>query len=80
MNLLKDLLYTKGNLALDIARTSAMLGVLTFLGLVLWQKWTGEHVDLIAFGTGWGLLCSGNAAWIYARQTKETPPASGDGQ
>jgi hypothetical protein len=73
-SILKDLLYTTGNQALDIARLCSAFGVLTFLFLAIWQQCHGEKVSLTEFGIGWASVCGGCAAWIYARQHKERQP------
>lgn len=72
MKLLKDLLYNKGNTALDIARLSALMAVIFFLGLATAKFVVNRDIDLIEFGTAWGLICTGCGGWIFARQTKET--------
>lgn len=69
--LIKDLLYTKGNAALDISRAASLLGVLTFLGAALSHVWLNRVFDPVAFGTGWTALCAGCGGWIYARQKYE---------
>lgn len=74
MKLFKDLLYTVGNQALDIARLSSFLAVLAYLSIALWQTFKGGAVSLTEFGTGWAATAAGCAAWIYARQAKETTP------
>lgn len=71
MKLIKDLLYNRGNSSLDIARLSAFLGVLGFLGGTGYSIHLGGVFEPTAWGTGWAALCAGNAAWIYARQTQE---------
>jgi len=71
MKLIKDLLYTGGNQALDIARLSSAAAVLTYLTLAIWSEARGHDVSLTEFGTGWATTAAGCAAWIFARQTKE---------
>ncbi len=73
--LLKDLLYTGGNQALDIARLSALgSSVAYWVGVFILLYQTGKF-DPVEVGTGWGLLCAGNGGWVYARQSKEAPAA-----
>jgi hypothetical protein len=70
--LLKDLLYTGGNEALDIARLSSLIAVISY--------WTGVFVHLalsrafdpVAVGAGWAAVAGGGGAWIWARQSKES--------
>lgn len=69
--LLKDLLYNKGNTALDISRACSALGVLTFLGACIWHVIANREFDPVAFGGGWTALCAGCGGWIYARQKFE---------
>ncbi len=73
--LLKDLLYARGNEALDIARLSALGSSIAYwVGVFLVLHQTGKF-DPVEVGTGWGLLCAGNGGWVYARQSKEPPPS-----
>lgn len=72
MKLLKDLLYNHNNANLDIARLSAFLGVIGFLGATGYSLFLGGDFEPTAWGAGWAALCGGNAAWIYARQKHET--------
>lgn len=71
MKLVKDLLYNRDNQNLDIARLSALLGVLGFLAATGYSLWLGGTFEPAVWGTGWAALCGGNAAWIYARQSQE---------
>jgi len=71
MKLIKDLLYTKENRALDVARLSAFLGVLGFLGATGYSLYLGGEWEPAVWGTGWAAMCAGSAGWIFARQTKE---------
>ncbi len=71
MTWLKDLVFTRNNVSLDIARLSSLLGVLTFLGASIWQAWVSRAFDPVTFGTGWTALCAGCGGWIYARQKYE---------
>lgn len=71
MKLLKDLIYNKGNKALDISRLSALLGVIGFLGATGYSLYIGGEWEPTAWGAGWAAMCGGSAAWIYARQRHE---------
>lgn len=71
MKIIKDLLYNKGNVNLDIARVSAALSTLAFLGLAIAKFVLNKDIDLIEFGTAWGLICAGSGGFIYARQKYE---------
>lgn len=71
MKLLKDLLYTGSNKALDISRLSSLCGVLTYLGATIYHIFQGHPLDFTAWGAGWTALCAGCGGWIYARQKWE---------
>lgn len=76
MKLLKDLLYSKGNEALDIARLSAAVATIAYwAGVFVLQYQTGKF-DPVEVGTGWGLVAAGNGGWIFARQAKEETPGA----
>lgn len=76
MKLLKDLLYSRGNESLDIARLSAALATIAYwVGVFVHQHMTGKF-DPIEVGTGWGLVAAGNGGWIFARQAKEGEPGA----
>jgi hypothetical protein len=64
----KDLLYTKDNQALDIARAASALLVLVFLGLAIWNH---DKFDPVSYGTGGAAMFAGCAGWIFARQKYE---------
>lgn len=69
--MLKDLLYTTDNQALDISRLCSLLGVLTYLGATIFIFVTTREFDPVAWGGGWTALCAGCGGWIYARQKWE---------
>ncbi len=72
MKLLKDLLYTRNNEALDISRFCSLLAVLTYLGCALAKCVADPKAfDLVEFGTGFAAVAAGGGAWIYARQRYE---------
>jgi hypothetical protein len=71
IKLIKDLLYSRGNASLDIARLSALLSVLCFWGGVFWSIWKGGTFDPIAVGTGCAAIFAGAAGWIHMRQKNE---------
>lgn len=72
MKLAKDLLYDKDNKHLDIARFSALLSVLGYIGVTVYAITKGTIVfDPFEWGSGWAAICGGNAAWIFARQRYE---------
>ena len=71
MKLLKDLLYDRGNQALDISRMSSLMAVLTYCGTAVYMVARKGEIDLLALGTGWATLAGGCAAWIFARQKME---------
>lgn len=70
MRLFKDLLYSKNNQFLDIARVSAAVSVLAFWGCVITMVVKGEF-DPIAVGGGCAAIFTGAGGWIYARQKQE---------
>lgn len=72
MAIVKDLLYSKNNQFLDIARLSAAISVLAFWGCVIFMAVDKGVFDPIAVGTGSAALMAGAGGWIYARQKKET--------
>lgn len=71
MSIIKDLLYNKGNTALDIARLSSFISVICFWGGVLWLLGSKGTFDPVAVGGGCAAIFAGAAGWIYARQAKE---------
>lgn len=71
MKLIKDLLYTKGNLALDIARFSALFSVLSFWGCVFYRLYLTGQFSPTETGVGIATIMTGAAGWIYARQKYE---------
>ena len=66
--LIKDLLYSKDNGHLEIARVCSLLAVLVYCGAVVWKVVALEEFDPTATGTGFATLFAGCAAWIFARQ------------
>ncbi|SKB32318.1 hypothetical protein [Sphingopyxis flava] len=74
MKILKDLLYSKGNVSLDIARLCSILSVLSFWGGVFWSIARGDGFDPIAVGTGCAAIFAGAAGWIHFRQKQEGSP------
>ena len=71
MKLLKDLLYTKGNNALDIARLASLFSVLAFWGGVFWLLYVKGDFSPTETGAGCAAIMAGAAGWIYARQKQE---------
>lgn len=71
MKLIKDLLYTKGNLALDIARFSALFSVLSFWGCIFYRLYLTGQFSPTETGVGITTIMGGAAGWIYARQKYE---------
>lgn len=81
MSLLKDLLYTRNNVSLDIARLSAAVSVGSFWGCVVWAIHRGGAFDPVATGTGCAAIFAGAAGWIHMRQKQEPGgPAADSGQ
>lgn len=77
MKLLKDLLYSKGNISLDIARLAALVSVLCFWGGVFWALARGEGFEPVGVGTGCAAIFAGAAGWIHFRQKQEGGDAEG---
>lgn len=73
MKLLKDLLYTKDNEALDISRLCSLVAVVVFLALAGYNH---DKFEPVAFGGGAAALFAGCAGWIYARQKYEADNAA----
>lgn len=71
MKFLKDLLYTKGNEALDIARLCSIASVISFWVGVFWSLAKGGGFDPVAVGTGCAAVFAGCAGWIHFRQKHE---------
>lgn len=76
MPVMKDLLYSKNNKFLDIARVSVALSVLAFWGCVITMAVRGEF-DPMAVGGGCAAIFTGAGAWIYARQKQEETTQDG---
>jgi hypothetical protein len=72
--LLQDLLYTKGNHALDITRVSILFSIGCFWAGVFFV--TG--FDPIAVGSGAAALFAGAAGWLHFRQKQEGSDAPTD--
>lgn len=71
MKILKDLLYSKGNESLDIARLSSFLSILSFWGGVFWLLGQKGEFDPVAVGGGCAAIMAGVAGWIQFRQKQE---------
>lgn len=71
MKLIKDILYNKGNVNLDIARLSALFAVVGFLAMGGYEVYQSGAFDPVEYGGGWAALCGGSGGWIYARQKYE---------
>lgn len=71
MGLIKDLLYSKNNQFLDIARVSAAVSVLAFWGCVITMVVNEGKFDPLAVGGGCAAIFTGAGGWIYARQKQE---------
>lgn len=72
MKLVKDLLFSKGNKYLDVARFSAFFSVCLFWGGVYWSLYLNkDSFDPTAVGIGCASIFAGAAGWIYYREKKE---------
>ncbi|RIA44063.1 hypothetical protein DFR49_2299 [Hephaestia caeni] len=71
MKLLKDLLFTRGNVSLDIARTMSAISVLAFWGGVFWQLSARGEFDPVGVGGGCAAIFAAAAGWIHFRQKQE---------
>jgi hypothetical protein len=75
VRLLKDLLYTRNNLSLDIARLSSFVSVVAFWAGVFWSLHRTGAFDPVAVGGGCAAIFAGAAGWIHFRQKHEPAPA-----
>lgn len=80
MNAVKDLLYSAGNLHLDIARLSTFLSILAFWGMVIWHHAETKEFDPVAVGGGTAAIFTAGAGWIYFRKKQEGQDGPGDAQ
>lgn len=71
MKIIKDLLYSRDNKALDIARLSSLVSVLCFWGGVFYSIYHGGEFDPMNVGTGCAAIFAGAAGWIFYRQKQE---------
>ncbi|MGH9724566.1 MAG: hypothetical protein ACRD41_05820 [Candidatus Acidiferrales bacterium] len=79
MKLLSNMLTGKDNATYDIARVSGLLGVLTFLGLEIFQVVHASHLqpaqaaifDMQTFGIGLGLVITAMATALKIKETTE---------
>ena len=72
MGVVRDLTHTGDNKNVDIARVSALLSVLAYVGGTAYALAMDLWVfDPAQWGMGWATLAGGNAAWIFARQRYE---------
>lgn len=71
MNIIKDLLYTKGNAALDISRSCALASLTLFWAGVFWLLARDGVFDPIAVGGGCAAIFAAAAGWIHVRQKHE---------
>lgn len=69
--LLKDLLFTRNNASLDIARLSAAVSVVAFWAAVGWTVYRTGQFDPVQVGTGCAAIFAASAAWIHFRQKHE---------
>lgn len=76
MKLLKDLLYTKNNGALDIARLSSFISILAFWGGVFWLLALKGEFSPTEAGAGCAAIMAGAAGWIHFRQKQENNTTS----
>lgn len=70
-NLLKDLLFTKGNVAMDVARTCIFGSVLLYWGAVYYQMVEKNIFDPVQVAIGLASIFSASAAWLHFRQKQE---------
>jgi hypothetical protein len=74
-NPVKDLLYTKNNKHLDIARVTCFLGGLTFFGLSIADFVFQLQFDPMLYGTGFAAFAGGSAGWMHFRAKAEQDDA-----
>lgn len=70
--LIKDLVFTRNNVSLDIARLCSLLSVIGFWIGVFWDIAANGRFDPVQTGTGCAALFAGAAAWIHFRQRHES--------
>ena len=71
MKLLKDLLYTKGNGALEIARLCSLLSIIGFWAGIFWMIALKGEFSPTEAGIGCASIMAGAAGWIHFRQKQE---------
>lgn len=74
-NPIKDLLYTRNNKSLDIARVSCFLAVLGFIGLSIADFVFQLKFDPMLYGTGFAAMAGGSAGWMHFRAKAENDDA-----
>lgn len=67
----RDLLYTRGNVSLDIARLSSLVSVLAYWGGVITALVRTDTFEPLAVGGGCAAVMAGCAGWIHFRQKHE---------
>lgn len=73
--LLKDLLYTRNNVSLDIARLCSLISVVAYWGGVITALVRTGAFDPLAVGSGCAAVMAGCAGWVHFRQKHETGKA-----
>lgn len=73
--LLKDMLTGKDNATYDVSRVCGILGVLTFLGLEIFQV-VARHTafDMQTFGIGFGAVIAAMGAAVRLKASTEPSP------
>jgi len=77
MSLIKDLLYTKGNAALDITRVSVLFTVLAFWGGVFYHTYQSKEFDPLAVGGGIAAIFGAAGGWMHFRDKSGAPTDAG---
>lgn len=71
MSIIKDLLYTRGNRAAELARSSAAFSVLLYWGCVYYEMVWRDRFDAVNTGLGLASVVGAFTAWIHFRQKHE---------
>lgn len=74
MKLVKDLLYTRNNRSLDIARVTCLTGGLTLFGLTIAKFVMTREFSPIEFGTAFAAFAGGAAGWMHFRDKDQPSP------
>lgn len=72
--LTKDLLFTKGNMSMDVARSCAAGSILLYWGCVIYMMVAHNDFNPVNVGLGIASIFTASAGWIFMRQKQEGGP------